>query len=617
MNETTDGTGAGMIFFENDFVSLPLFCVIKVIIYGKGESSMLYIWSYLKKYPKWLALNLFSAVLFVIVNLGLPTILARMIDEGINPRDVDRLYFWGWVMFAIILLGIVGRIILSYAVGQLTTTMVRDMRNDLYAKLQEYSHREYEQIGVSSLVTRLTSDAFVLMQFADSMLKMGVITPLMMVSSVLLILTTSPSLAWIVAVSVPFLAVVVWYVAVKTRPLSEKQQKTLDHLNQFARENLTGLRVIRAFAREEFQEDKFAAENEVYAENSNKLFKLTGLTEPLFVQIIIAMIVAIVWFALDPLHDGSLKIGDLVAFIEYSFHALLSFLFLANLFTMYPRTAVSSRRLKEIMDMPISIDPNENGVTETASRGYLEFDNVTFAYPGETESPVLHNISFQAKPGETIAFIGSTGSGKSSLVQLIPRFYDVTLGKILVDGVDVRDYNLKALRQKIGFIPQKALLFTGTIAENLRYGKEDASVQELEQAAEISQAKEFIDSREERFNTHLAEGGSNLSGGQKQRLSIARAVVKDPDAFIFDDSFSALDYKTDATLRKRLKEVTGDATVLIVAQRVGTIMDADQIIVLDQGEIVGRGTHDELMESNEIYREIANSQLDSPSLTEE
>ncbi|EGU65055.1 ABC transporter transmembrane region [Streptococcus parasanguinis SK236] len=617
MNETTDGTGAGMIFFENDFVSLPLFCVIKVIIYGKGESSMLYIWSYLKKYPKWLALNLFSAVLFVIVNLGLPTVLARMIDEGINPRDVDRLYFWGWVMFAIILLGIVGRIILSYAVGQLTTTMVRDMRNDLYAKLQEYSHREYEQIGVSSLVTRLTSDAFVLMQFADSMLKMGVITPLMMVSSVLLILTTSPSLAWIVAVSVPFLAVVVWYVAVKTRPLSEKQQKTLDHLNQFARENLTGLRVIRAFAREEFQEDKFAAENEVYAENSNKLFKLTGLTEPLFVQIIIAMIVAIVWFALDPLHDGSLKIGDLVAFIEYSFHALLSFLFLANLFTMYPRTAVSSRRLKEIMDMPISIDPNENGVTETASRGYLEFDNVTFAYPGETESPVLHNISFQAKPGETIAFIGSTGSGKSSLVQLIPRFYDVTLGKILVDGVDVRDYNLKALRQKIGFIPQKALLFTGTIAENLRYGKEDASVQELEQAAEISQAKEFIDSREERFDTHLAEGGSNLSGGQKQRLSIARAVVKDPDIFIFDDSFSALDYKTDATLRKRLKEVTGDATVLIVAQRVGTIMDADQIIVLDQGEIVGRGTHDELMESNEIYREIANSQLDSPSLTEE
>lgn len=576
-----------------------------------------YIWSYLRKYPKWLCLNFTAAIFFVIVNLGLPTVLARMIDEGINPRDIERVYFWAWVMLGVIIVGILGRIVLAYAVGKITTTMVMDMRNDLYEKLQEYSHHEYEKIGVSSLVTRMTSDAFVLMQFSDQMLKLGVITPIMMVSSILLILQTSPSLAWIVAISMPFLAVVVWYVAVKTKPLSEKQQETLDKLNQYARENLTGLRVIRAFAREEFQEEKFGQANAVYADNSNKLFKLTGLTEPLFVQIIIAMIVAIVWFALDPLADGSLEIGNLVAFIEYSFHALLSFLFLANLFTMYPRTAVSSHRLKEIMDMPISIDQNENGVTETETKGYLEFDNVTFAYPGETENPVLHNISFKAKPGETIAFIGSTGSGKSSLVQLIPRFYDVTLGKILVDGVDVRDFNVKALRHKIGFIPQKALLFTGTIAENIRYGKEDASIEELDKAADVAQAKEFIESKEEQFDTHLAEGGSNLSGGQKQRLSIARAVVKEPDIYIFDDSFSALDYKTDATLRKRLKEVTGDATVLIVAQRVGTIMDADQIIVLDHGEIVGRGTHEELLATNEIYSEIARSQLNNQSLTEE
>ena len=576
-----------------------------------------YIWSYLRKYPKWLCLNFTAAIFFVIVNLGLPTVLARMIDEGINPRDMERVYFWAWIMFGVIIVGILGRIVLAYAVGKITTTMVMDMRNDLYEKLQEYSHHEYEKIGVSSLVTRMTSDAFVLMQFSDQMLKLGVITPIMMLSSILLILQTSPSLASIVAISMPFLAVVVWYVAIKTKPLSEKQQETLDKLNQYARENLTGLRVIRAFAREEFQEEKFGQANAIYAENSNRLFKLTGLTEPLFVQIIIAMIVAIVWFALDPLGDGSLEIGNLVAFIEYSFHALLSFLFLANLFTMYPRTAVSSHRLKEIMDMPISIDPNENGVTETETKGYLEFDNVTFAYPGETESPVLHNISFKAKPGETIAFIGSTGSGKSSLVQLIPRFYDVTLGKILVDGVDVRDFNVKALRHKIGFIPQKALLFTGTIAENLRYGKEDASIEELDKAADVAQAKEFIESKEEQFDTHLAEGGSNLSGGQKQRLSIARAVVKEPDIYIFDDSFSALDYKTDATLRKRLKEVTGDATVLIVAQRVGTIMDADQIIVLDHGEIVGRGTHEELLATNEIYSEIARSQLNNQSLTEE
>ena len=578
---------------------------------------MLYIWSYLKRYPKWLVLDFFGAIFFVIVNLGLPTVLARMIDQGINQGNEEKLYFWAIVMLVIIVLGTFGRVVLSYAASKLTTNMVKDMRNDVYAKLQEYSHHEYEQIGVSSLVTRITSDAFVLMQFAEQTLKLGVITPMMMLSSILMIFLTSPSLAWIVAFSVPFLAVVVLYVAVKTRPLSEKQQKTLDKINQYVRENLMGLRVIRAFAREDFQENRFEEKNAIYADNSNRLFKLTGLTEPLFVQIIIAMIVAIVWFALDPLKQGSLQIGDLVAFIEYSFHALLSFFFLSNLFTMYPRTAVSSERLKEIMDMPISIDPNEDGIQETETHGYLEFDNVTFAYPGETESPVLHNISFTAKPGETIAFIGSTGSGKSTLVQLIPRFYDVTLGKIKVDGVDVRDYRLKSLRQKIGFIPQKALLFTGTIADNLRYGKEDASHEDLHQAADVAQAKDFIESREEGFATHLAEGGSNLSGGQKQRLSIARAVIKGPDIYIFDDSFSALDYRTDAILRRRLKEVTQDATVLIVAQRVGTIMDADQIIVLDKGEIVGRGRHEELMETNDIYREIAESQLKNASLTEE
>lgn len=578
---------------------------------------MLYIWSYLKRYPKWLVLDFLGAIFFVIVNLGLPTILARMIDQGINQGDQDKLYFWAVIMLVIIVLGTFGRVVLAYAASKLTTNMVKDMRDDVYTKLQEYSHHEYEQIGVSSLVTRITSDAFVLMQFAEQTLKLGVITPMMMLSSVLMIFLTSPSLAWIVAFSVPFLAVVVLYVAVKTRPLSEKQQKTLDKINQYVRENLMGLRVIRAFAREDFQEKRFEEKNAIYADNSNCLFKLTGLTEPLFVQIIIAMIVAIVWFALDPLKQGSLQIGDLVAFIEYSFHALLSFLFLSNLFTMYPRTAVSSERLKEIMDMPISIDPNEDGIQETETHGYLEFDNVTFAYPGETESPVLHNISFTAKPGETIAFIGSTGSGKSTLVQLIPRFYDVTLGKIKVDGVDVRDYRLKSLRQKIGFIPQKALLFTGTIADNLRYGKEDASHEDLHQAADVAQAKDFIESREEGFATHLAEGGSNLSGGQKQRLSIARAVIKGPDIYIFDDSFSALDYRTDAILRRRLKEVTQDATVLIVAQRVGTIMDAKQIIVLDKGEIVGRGRHEELMETNDIYREIAESQLKSASLTEE
>lgn len=574
------------------------------------------IWSYLKSKHKWLALDILGGFLFVVVNLGMPTILARMIDEGITKNNPERLGFWAIIMFLIILLGIIGRIFLSYASGKLTTNMIKEMRMDLYAKLQTYSHNEYEKIGVSSLVTRMTSDAFVLMQFAEMSLRIGVVTPLMMIFSVIMILLTSPSLAWIVAVSMPFLVIVVLYVAAKTRPISAKQQQTLDQINQYVRENLIGLRVVRAFAREEFQEERFAQANQTYTDISTRLFTVTGITEPLFVQIIIAMIVSIVWFALDPLAKGELQIGDVFAFIEYSFHALFSFLIFANLFTMYPKMSVSSARIQEVLEMPISISQNEDGIKETSTHGYLEFNNVTFAYPGETESPVLHNISFQTKPGETIAFIGSTGSGKSSLVNLIPRFYDVTLGKILVDGVDVRDYNLKALRQKIGFIPQKALLFTGTIEDNLKYGKADATYLELDEATEVAQAKEFIESRQEGYETHLAEGGSNLSGGQKQRLSIARAVVKKPDIYIFDDSFSALDYKTDAILRKRLKEVTGNATVLIVAQRVGTIMDADQIIVLDQGEVVGRGTHDELMQSNTIYREIANSQLNNPSFEE-
>lgn len=570
---------------------------------------MLYIWNYLKKQPQLLALDILAATLFVMVNLGLPTFLARMIDQGIVAEDESRIYFWGLVMLVTVLVGILGRFLQTYAGSRLTNKMIRDMRLDIYKQLQYYSHQEYEQIGVSSLVTRITSDAFTLMQFADQTLKFGVITPLMLLSSLVMVFVTSPSLSWIVAFSIPFLVLVIWYVAVASRPLSEKQQESLDRINHFARENLTGLRVIRAFGREEFQEDRFAQENDRYQANSNRLFKLTGLTDPLFAQIIIAMIVAIVWFALAPLNQGQIQIGVVVAFIEYSFHALLSCLLLAGLFTMYPRTAVSARRLQEIMDMPLSISPNEEGVTETETKGYLEFDRVTFAYPGETENPVLHDISFKAQPGQTIAFIGSTGSGKSSLVQLIPRFFDVTLGRILIDGVDVRSYNLKALRQKIGFIPQKALLFTGSIAENLRFGNAQADQEDLESASDVAQALEFIQSKEDQFETHLAEGGSNLSGGQKQRLSIARALVKEPEIYIFDDSFSALDYKTDALLRARLKEVTQNATVLIVAQRVGTIMDADQIIVLDKGEIVGRGTHEELLESNTIYREIANSQL--------
>ncbi|MCC9700025.1 ABC transporter ATP-binding protein [Streptococcus agalactiae] len=581
---------------------------------------MAYIWSYLKRYPNWLWLDLLGAMLFVTVILGMPTALAGMIDNGVTKGDRTGVYLWTFIMFIFVVLGIIGRITMAYASSRLTTTMIRDMRNDMYAKLQEYSHHEYEQIGVSSLVTRMTSDTFVLMQFAEMSLRLGLVTPMVMIFSVVMILITSPSLAWLVAVAMPLLVGVVLYVAIKTKPLSERQQTMLDKINQYVRENLTGLRVVRAFARENFQSQKFQVANQRYTDTSTGLFKLTGLTEPLFVQIIIAMIVAIVWFALDPLQRGAIKIGDLVAFIEYSFHALFSFLLFANLFTMYPRMVVSSHRIREVMDMPISINPNAEGVTDTKLKGHLEFDNVTFAYPGETESPVLHDISFKAKPGETIAFIGSTGSGKSTLVNLVPRFYDATEGAIKLDGIDIKEYSHNDLNNKIGYIPQKAVLFSGTVRSNMilgESGREELSDEEIWQALELAQAKEFIEAKEKGLDTEVAQGGSNFSGGQKQRLAIARALARHPEILIFDDSFSALDYKTDHILRHEVKEKTAAMTKLIVAQRISTIMDADLILVLDQGKVVGQGTHKELLSNNEVYQEIAYSQLSKEELENE
>lgn len=577
---------------------------------------MKYIWNYISKYPKLIALDVFGSLFFVLVNLGLPTILSIMIDRAIIPGDQKLLYQLAIVMLVVIVAGALGRSLLSYASSKLTNIMIRDMRNDIFDYTQKFSHEEFEKIGIPSLVTRVTNDAFVLMQFAEMSLRLGVNTPLMFLGSIVMIIITSPSLAWLVAVAMPFLLLAIYIIAKKSKPLSESQQTSLDKINQYARENLTGLRVIRSFAREEYQQERFHEESQKYTNVATKLFKLMATANPIFTHILIWMIVLIVALALRPIELGTLQIGNLVAFIEYSFHALFSVMAFSQLFIMYPRMNVSANRLQEIMDTEISIDPNEEGITSTETHGYLKFDNVTFAYPGETENPVLHNISFDAKPGEMVAFIGSTGSGKSTLLQLIPRFFDVTLGRIIIDGHDVRDYNLKALRQKIGFIPQKALLFTGTIGENLRYGKYNATEKELERATDVAQASDFIATTQKKYHSFLAEGGTNLSGGQKQRLSIARAIVKEPDIYIFDDSFSALDYKTDAELRRRLKEITTKSTVLVVAQRVSSIMNADKIIVLNEGEMVGQGTHKELMETNEIYRDIANSQMKNPTMAE-
>lgn len=567
------------------------------------------IWNYVIRYKKTLLLNIIGSFGFIFVELGLPTMLARLINGVVTDTGRDQIVQILMIMIGLAFVGLIGRSTVSFATSKLTTNMVADMRNDMYHKIQTFSHEEFDKLGVSSLVTRVTNDAFVLMQFSQMVLRMGIMTLLMMFSSFYMIFSTSRALSTVLLPAFPALLLSVLIIGKKSRPLSEAQQKNLDRINLTLRETLSGLRVVRAFVREKFMVDRFAQVNEQYSTTSRNLFYLMAWTQPIFSHVINLIIIAIVWFGTGLIASGQLQIGNMVAYIEYSFHALYSFLNFAIVFMMYPRAAVSARRIKEIFDTKTSISPNEDGITETETHGYIRFENVSFSYPGNHDTPVVQDISFEAEPGQTIAFIGSTGSGKSTLLQLMPRFYDVTKGRIMMDGHDVRDYNLKALRQKIGYIPQKSLLFTGTIAENLRYGKWDASTQEIDDASDISQAKDFIMKKEKRFEEHLSEGGSNLSGGQKQRLSIARAIVRRPDFYIFDDSFSALDYKTDRQLRRRLKQETGDSTVIIVAQRVSTIMHADKIIVLNEGRVVGEGTHRELLKTSSIYYDIASSQM--------
>lgn len=573
-------------------------------------------WHYTMRYKKLLLFDFICVFGFILIELGLPTILARMIDQAIpagSTSDVNRL---GILMAVVVVIGVIMNILLGYFTTRITTNITADIRDDLFAKTQGYSHREYETIGVSSLITRVTNDAYQIMLFMQNILRMGFMTPMMFAVSLYMIFRTSSSLSWYVLLALPALLVAVVAIAKISDPLSTRQQKNLDKINGILRENLSGLRVIRAFVNEKFEEKRFDKVNTAYTESSTSLFKLMAVAQPGFTFLFNIVMVLIIWNGTKQIDAGQLQIGDLIAFIEYIFHALFSFMLFASVFMMYPRAAVSARRIQEALDATSEIHENAQPVTETAQKGYVEFQNVTFAYPGHAESPVIRNVSFTAKPGETVAFIGSTGSGKSTLIQLIPRFYDVSDGRVLVDGVDTRDFSLAALRQKIGYIPQKALLFSGTIAENLRYGKEDATVAQMQRAADIAQAADFIAEQPDGFDARLSEGGTNFSGGQKQRLAIARAIIREPEIYIFDDSFSALDYQTDAKLRARLKKETTESTVLIVAQRVGTIMHADKIIVLNEGDVVGMGTHQELLKSCQIYYDIAASQLSEEELAQ-
>ncbi|WP_342081089.1 multidrug efflux ABC transporter subunit EfrA [Enterococcus faecalis] len=570
-------------------------------------------WRYTMRYKKLLFADFICVFGFILIELGLPTILARMIDKGIIPRDMDYIYQQGIWMVVITIIGVAMNILLGYFGARITTNIVRDIRDDLFEKIQTFSHSEYESIGVSSLITRTTNDAYQIMLFMGNILRLGFMTPVMFIASLYMVMRTSPSLGMYVLGALPFLLLAVVGIARLSEPLSKKQQKNLDGINGILRENLSGLRVIRAFVNEKFEESRFNKVNETYTKSSKSLFRLMAAAQPGFFFLFNIVMVLIIWSGTVQISHGDLEVGNLIAFIEYIFHALFSFMLFASVFMMYPRAAVSASRIQEALDMEPAIR-EEEGVTETATKGYLEFKNVTFAYPGHAESPVIRNVSFKASPGETVAFIGSTGSGKSTLIQLIPRFYDVSEGEILIDGVNVKEYKLSALRNKIGYIPQKALLFTGTIADNLRYGKEDATLEEIERAIDIAQATEFVSQKPQGYDEPLSEGGTNFSGGQKQRLAIARAIIRNPEIYIFDDSFSALDYQTDANLRVRLKKETTESTVLIVAQRVGTIMHADRIVVLNEGDVVGIGTHRELLETCPIYYDIAASQLSEEEL---
>ncbi|OJG35778.1 ABC transporter ATP-binding protein/permease [Enterococcus devriesei] len=569
---------------------------------------------YTWRYKKLLFFDFISVFGFILIELGLPTILAMMIDKGIGNNDFSYVQRMGMVMIAITVVGIIMSISLRYFSSQITSRMVAAIRDDLFEKVQNFSHSEYEQIGVPSLITRATNDAYQIMLFMQNILTTGFMTPMMFGMSLYLIMRTSPGLGIYVLLALPILLLAVLLIAKYSEPLSTKQQNNLDNINGILRENLSGLRVIRAFVNEKFEEMRFRLVNDAYTNSSKSLFHLMAVAQPGFFFLFNIVMVLIIWNGTIQIDQGSLEVGTLIAFIEYIFHALFSFMLFATVFMMYPRANVSAQRIQEIFDMDPLIKDNPAAIVEPKEKSTLEFRDVTFAYPGHAESPVIRNVSFTANPGETVAFIGSTGSGKSTLIQLIPRFYDVTEGQVLVDGQDVRAYRLKDLREKIGYIPQKAQLFTGTIEENLRYGKKDATQAEMEEAAEIAQAAEFISQKPNGYQEELAEGGGNFSGGQKQRLAIARAVIRRPEIYIFDDSFSALDYQTDARLRARLKKETTQAAVLIVAQRVGTIMHADKIVVLNEGDVVGIGTHRQLLENCPIYYDIAASQLSKEEL---
>ena len=571
---------------------------------------------YLKKYKLLFLLNTVALLAFTLVELGIPTIMGTMINVGVETQDLELIKTQATILLVVAILGGLGTILLNYTSSRISSYITRDIRNDMFDKTQELSHSEYNEIGVSSLITRVSNDVYQLQLFIQMLLRMGLHSPFMIVISMVMIFKTSGTLALVMSISIPIILAIIVIVIKKSNPLSRAQQKMMDNLTRITRENITGVRVIRAFRKDKHETERFREANQEYATTSIRLFRLMSRAEPLFFFVLNVSVLLIMWTSAGMVNAGNLEVGTIISFLEYQFHALFSLLLFSVVFIMYPRASVSAKRITEVLEMEPSITNPEDGVMRgITNEPSVIFDNVSFAYP-DGEANVLENINFEAKKGETVAFIGSTGSGKSTLINLIVRFFDVTEGSIKVDGVDVREWDLYALRYQVGFIPQKSLLFSGSISENIRYGKEMALDEEVMQSAELASASDFIEEKPYKYEEWLSEGGSNVSGGQKQRLSIARALVRKPEVYIFDDSFSALDYKTDATIRKNLKEETKDAITMIVAQRISSIMDADKIIVLNEGKVVGMGTHLELIKTCPIYIEIAKSQFSEKEMAE-
>lgn len=543
-----------------------------------------------------------------IASLYLPTLNADIIDEGVAKANIGYILSLGGVMLAITLLQIVCAVSAVYFAAKAAMGVGRDLRGAIFKRVGEFSEQEVTKFGAPSLITRSTNDVQQVQQLVLMSATMLVTAPMLSIGGVIMAVRQDVQLSWLIAVAVPVLLIAVGLLTARMVPLFRKMQKRIDTVNRVLREQLTGIRVVRAFVREDIETARFAQANEDVTDTALRAGRLMALAFPVVMLVLNVSSVAVIWFGSFRIQDGSMQVGTLIAFLSYLIQILMSVMMATFMAVMIPRAAVSADRIGEVLRTESSVRPPARPLSSEVRRGELEMRDVGFAYPG-ADLPVLSGISFTARAGQTTAIIGSTGSGKTTLVNLMPRLFDATSGSVRMDGVDVRELHPDLLWGHIGLVPQRPYLFSGTVRSNLLYGKPDATEDELWTALEIAQARDFVERMDEGLDGPISQGGTNVSGGQRQRLAIARALVKRPELYIFDDSFSSLDTGTDARLRQALKRSTAGATLVIIAQRVSSIVDADQILVLDGGRIVRRGTHSELLETSETYREIVSSQL--------